>query len=144
PNLSSGASLLARLFARIVPPMPPPTITIFIRASSFGLADGDVPHTGLFAGAEELVSDLFHPFGYVARRPFVGRQHLELVADVGELDPADQLHQRTWAETAAGVDDLMFRHREILALDQGIRGWTVRPRFRTSRASLPGRRRESG
>src|SRR5574340_735799 len=110
PVFSSGASLRARLFARIVPPMPPPTIKIFIRVSLFRLADRDVPHPRLLAGAKELVSDLLHPFGYVARRSLVGRQDFQLVADVGELDPSDQLHERARAEAAAGVDDLVFAH----------------------------------
>src|SRR5574340_1157793 len=89
PDLSSGASLLARLFARIVPPMPPPTIRIFICSSSFRLADCDVPDPRFLAGAEVLVPDLLHPLGYVAGRSFVGRQHFELVTHLGELDPTD-------------------------------------------------------
>src|SRR5689334_22847797 len=86
PDLSSGWSLRARLLARIVPPMPPPTIRIFIAPPSlacldtrmdgsdpyanpalwiamrsFRLLDLDVPHAGLLARSDELVADLPDP-----------------------------------------------------------------------------------
>src|SRR5450755_3573640 len=84
PDLSSGVSRRARLLARIVPPIPPPMIRIFIapphvctneRKLSLRLLDRDVPDPGFLARAEKAVADLFHPFRDVIDGSLVGRQH---------------------------------------------------------------------
>src|SRR5215475_1595674 len=103
PDLSSGARRRARLFPRMVPPIPPPTITIRITAllsfvgTLFRFPDDDAPDAGFLPCANELMAHLFHPFRDVDRRTPIGGQHLELVANLRELKPRDQLHQRPWA-----------------------------------------------
>src|SRR5512142_2260339 len=120
PDLSSGAGRRARLLARMVPPMPPPTIKIFIArspscsviglASSLGLADVDVPNARFLPRAEQVVPDLADPFRDVVRRALVGGEHLELVTDLRHLHPGDQFHQGARTEAPARIDHLPVGH----------------------------------
>src|ERR1017187_7466126 len=105
-----------------------PDLSTDERLSSFGLLDRDMPDTGLLATAEKLVADLLHPFRNVRGRSLVGRQQLELVTHVCQLDPADQLHQRARAEAPAGVDQSFLGHRALppLCQSQNDQTWVSR------------------
>src|SRR5450759_4325489 len=120
PDLSSGVSRRARLLARIVPPIPPPMIRIFMFTPfvsayelmlSLQLLDCNVPYARFLARAQVLVPDLFYPLRNVGDRALVGRQDFHLVTNLCHLDPADQLHQRPRAEAASGINHLSFGHR---------------------------------
>src|SRR5512142_311543 len=155
PDLSSGARRRARLLARMVPPMPPPTIKIFIAcspscsvialASSLGLADVDVPNALFLARAEQVVPDLADPFRDVVRRALVGGEHLELVTDLRHLHPGDQFHQGARAEASARVDHLPLGHvASCSSLLHGIRTTTpATPLRRPGTSSGRGARRDT-
>src|SRR6266496_2402080 len=119
PLLSSALSRRARLFAKIVPPMPPPMISILIlrlllpTRCLLGLAYDDVPDAVLLPRFEEVVLDLVDPLGDIGCRALVGRQHFQLVADLNHLHRRDQLHERAGTETSPRIHDSSVGHHAV-------------------------------
>src|SRR5450759_170202 len=96
-------SFRATRFAVRVPPTPPPRTTT--RCTGLpGLRDDDLVEAVLRLDAHQRVAGLLDPLRDVDLAALVGRPDGDRVADVGLLDRADELHERTRAEAAAGVD----------------------------------------
>src|SRR5690348_7971226 len=101
-----------------------------------------MPHASLLAIVDELVANLANPLRDVRGGAFVGGQEFEALSDVRELDPGDQLHQRSRTEAAAGVDHARVAHLFTLRCDARRGGYAPGP-IRMSTPAPPRRRRET-
>src|SRR3990172_3998679 len=120
----------ARRLAVSVPPTPPPRTRI--RSIGLpGLLDKDTVIALEGLDGDEPMAGLLDPLGDVDLGALVGRQDRQDVAHLGLADPADELHERSGAEAAAGIDRPVdggfgLEHRSVPSRAPGTRRPSVR------------------